>query len=122
MICRVWRGIAPAEKAEEQISALAGVAGERCLAIPGVDGVVALKRCERGLCEILFVSLWSSMKALNSAEEHDAKGLAPGVEEPEAVIKANRSVDFYDVIFAADRDRERKDGFFNEISPIGVLW
>jgi hypothetical protein len=122
MICRIWRGIAPAEKADECDRALQAVAKERCLALPGIDGAIALKRIDRGMCEILFISLWNSMKSLNCSTESTSRGVAPGVDGPPALVKTNRSVDLYEVILNSFGDQPRPQGFFNEISPMGVIW
>ncbi len=122
MICRVWRGIAPAEKAEEYTRALRSIAEERCLSMPGIESVVALKREKRGLCELLFLSIWSSAENTAELTQQEMRAVVPGSEGPQTLQKANRSVDHYDVIFRSTKDRSRSNGFFNETSPIGIIW
>ena len=122
MICRVWRGIAPAEKAEEYTRALRSIAEERCLSLPDIEGVVALKRERRGLCELLFLSIWSSAENTAELTQQEMRAVVPGSEGPQTLHKANRSVDYYDVIIESEKNRAKPSGFFNEISPIGIIW
>ncbi len=122
MICRVWKGIAPAEKAEEYTRALRSIAEERCLSIPGIEGIVALKREKRGLCELLFLTVLSSSESTAEMNEQEMRAVIPGSAGPQNLQKANRSVDYYDVIIKSEKNQARLSGFYNETSPIGIIW
>jgi heme-degrading monooxygenase HmoA len=66
MIARIWRGIAPKEKADGYLAYLDQTGLVDYAKTPGNRGVTVLRRDQGEHCEIMLISLWDSMKAVRA--------------------------------------------------------
>jgi len=64
MIARIWRGVTPADKADEYLAYLEATGLRDYRATPGNQGVWVLRRTYEGRAEFLLFSLWDSVEAI----------------------------------------------------------
>jgi heme-degrading monooxygenase HmoA len=66
MIARVWRGIAPAHKADDYLAYLEATGLKDYRATPGNRGVQVLRRVVGDEAEFVLTSLWDSFDAIRA--------------------------------------------------------
>jgi hypothetical protein len=66
MIARIWRGVTPAEKADQYLEYLEKTGLKDYRAVPGNQGVQVLRRTYEGKTEFLLISLWESYETIRA--------------------------------------------------------
>ncbi len=66
MIARMWRGVTPAEKAEQYMDYLVKTGLKDYRATPGNQGVQVLQHTSDNKTEFLLISFWESFDAIRA--------------------------------------------------------
>jgi heme-degrading monooxygenase HmoA len=66
MIARIWRGVTPAEKAEQYLAYLMETGLKDYRTVPGNQGVQVLRRTYEDKTEFLLISFWESYEAIGA--------------------------------------------------------
>ncbi|MFN2572557.1 MAG: antibiotic biosynthesis monooxygenase [Gemmatimonadales bacterium] len=98
LIARIWRGVTPADRAEEYAAYLAETGARDCRATPGNRGVYVLRRVQQDRAEFTFVSLWESLNAIRRFAGDDYEKARYYPEDREFLIEREPFVEHYDVI------------------------
>lgn len=71
MIARMWRGVTPAEKAEQYMDYLVKTGLKDYRATPGNHGVQVLQHTHENKTEFLLISFWESFDAIRAFAGND---------------------------------------------------
>ncbi|MGH9797452.1 MAG: antibiotic biosynthesis monooxygenase [Candidatus Polarisedimenticolia bacterium] len=98
VIARMWSGITPAAKAGAYVRCLRETGVRECLATPGNRGVLVLRRMVRGRAQFVFLSLWSSRRAIRAFAGPDPERAVYYQRDRSFLASFPRIVDHYEAI------------------------
>lgn len=97
MIARFWRGVTPAEKAEQYLEYLMETGLKDYRAIPGNRGVQVCRRTYEGKTEFLLISLWDSYEAIRAFAGDDLEKAVYYPEDEAFLLEMEPKVVHYEV-------------------------
>ena len=97
MIARMWRGVTPAEKADEYFEYLMETGLKDYRAIPGNQGVQVLRRSYEGKTEFLLISFWDSYEAIRVFAGDDLERAVYYPKDKEFLLELEPNVTHYEV-------------------------
>jgi len=97
MIARIWRGITPAEKAEQYLEYLLETGLKDYRAVPGNQGVQVLRRTSEDKTEFLLLSLWESYEAIRAFAGNDLERAVYYPKDHEFLLELEPTVTHYEV-------------------------
>ena len=106
MIARTWRGATSSADADRYHAYLERTGVAECRATEGNTGVYVLRRAVGGRAEFLFVSLWSSMEAVERFAGSEPERAVFFPEDDEFLVEREELVSHYEVMTAVLRDEE----------------
>ncbi|HET9922479.1 MAG TPA: antibiotic biosynthesis monooxygenase [Ktedonobacteraceae bacterium] len=96
MIVRIWRGVTPAEKAEQYLEYLMETGLKDYRAVPGNRGVQVLRRTYEDKTEFLLLSLWESYEAICAFAGDDLERAVYYPEDKEFLLELEPKVTHYE--------------------------
>ena len=96
MIARMWRGVTPAEKADEYFEYLMETGLKDYRAIPGNQGVQVLRRSYEGKTEFLLISFWDSYEAIRVFAGDDLERAVYYPKDKEFLLELEPNVTHYE--------------------------
>ena len=97
MIARIWRGVTPAEKAEQYLAYLLETGLKDYRAVPGNQGVQVLRRTSEGKTEFLLLSRWESYEAIRAFTGNDLERAVYYPKDHEFLLELEPTVTHYEV-------------------------
>ncbi len=97
MIARIWRGVTPAEKAEQYFEYLMETGLKDYRAVPGSRGVQVLRRTYEDKTEFLLLSLWESYEAIRAFAGDDLERAVYYPKDKEFLLELEPKVTHYEV-------------------------
>ena len=97
MIARIWRGLTPAEKAEQYLAYLMETGLKDYRAVPGNRGVQVLRRTYEGKTEFLLISFWESYEAIGAFAGDDLERAVYYPRDKEFLLELEPHVTHYEV-------------------------
>ena len=97
MIARMWRGVTPAEKADEYFEYLMETGLKDYRAIPGNQGVQVLRRTYESKTEFLLISFWDSYEAIRAFAGDDLERAVYYPKDTEFLLELEPNVTHYEV-------------------------
>ena len=97
MIARIWRGVTPAEKAEQYLAYLLETGLKDYRAVPGNQGVQVLHRTSEDKTEFLLLSLWESYEAIRAFAGNDLERAVYYPKDHEFLLELEPTVTHYKV-------------------------
>jgi heme-degrading monooxygenase HmoA len=98
MIARIWRGITPAERADDYVASLEGNLLRDCASTPGNRGISVLRRAQGEQCEIVLISLWDSLEAMRAYAGQNPERSVYYPEDEAYLLELEPLVRLYDVV------------------------
>ena len=98
MIARIWRGVTPAEKAEEYDQYLRTTGLKDYTATEGNQGVLILRRFNDGRAEFMLISLWESLEAIRRFASDDIDRAVYYPEDENYLLSLDPHVDHYELL------------------------
>ncbi|SRR5581483_2218822 len=97
MIARMWRGVTPAEKADEYFEYLMETGLKDYRAVPGNQGVQVLRRTYESKTEFLLISFWDSYEAIRAFAGDDLERAVYYPKDTEFLLELEPNVTHYEV-------------------------
>ena len=97
MIARIWRGVTPAEKAEQYLEYLMETGLKDYRTVPGNRGVQVLRRTYEGKTEFLLISFWESYEAIGTFAGNDLERAVYYPKDQEFLLELEPKVTHYEV-------------------------
>jgi heme-degrading monooxygenase HmoA len=97
MIARIWRGVTPAEKAEQYLEYLLETGLKDYRTVPGNRGVQVLRRTSEGKTEFLLISFWESYEAIHAFAGDDLERAVYYPKDQEFLLELEPKVTHYEV-------------------------
>jgi heme-degrading monooxygenase HmoA len=97
MIARIWRGVTPAEKADQYLEYLVETGLKEYRAVPGNQGVQVLRRTYEGKTEFLLISYWESYEAIRAFAGNDLEQAVYYPRDHEFLLEMEPKVTHYEV-------------------------
>lgn len=99
MIARIWRGVTPADKADDYLAYLEATGLHDYRAIPGNRGVRVLRRIDGEHAEFLLISLWDDYAAIRAFAGDDIERAVYYPEDDVYLLHKEPTVSPYEVVF-----------------------
>src|SRR5579864_4696935 len=96
MIVRIWRGVTPAEKAEQYLEYLMETGVKDYSAVAGNRGVQVLRRTYEGKTEFLLLSFWESYEAIRAFAGDDLERSVYYDKDKEFLLELEAKVTHYE--------------------------
>jgi heme-degrading monooxygenase HmoA len=96
MIARIWRGVTPAEKAEQYLDYLLKTGLKDYRATPGNQGVQVLQRTYENKTEFLLISSWESYAAIHAFAGDDIEKAVYYPEDEAFLLELEPTVKHYE--------------------------
>ena len=97
MIARIWRGVTPAEKAEQYLDYLMETGLKDYRAVPGNRGVQVWHRTYDDKTEFLLLSLWDSYEAIRAFAGDDLERAVYYPKDREFLLELEPNVMHYEL-------------------------
>lgn len=97
MIARIWRGVTPAEKAEQYLDYLMETGLKDYRAVPGNRGVQVWRRTYDDKTEFLLLSLWDSYDAIRAFAGDDLERAVYYPKDREFLLELEPNVMHYEL-------------------------
>lgn len=98
LIARLWRGLTPADKADEYREYLNRTGVAACRRTAGNRGVEVFRRIEAGRAEFLFVSYWESLEAIRRFAGPEPERAVYYPEDRAFLLELEPNVTHYEVV------------------------
>ena len=98
MILRIWRGVTPAEKADEYLVYLQKTGVPEYRATPGNLGAQVVRRISGKRAEFLTISWWDSWEAIRGFAGDDIEKAVYYPEDDDFLIEREPTVTHYEVL------------------------
>jgi heme-degrading monooxygenase HmoA len=98
MLARVWRGVTPAEKADEYADYLRATGIPDYRAVEGNRGVYLLRRVTQTEAEFVLVTLWDSLDAIRHFAGPDIERAVYYPEDSTYLLELEPTVTHYEVL------------------------
>jgi heme-degrading monooxygenase HmoA len=96
MIARIWRGVTPAEKAEQYLDYLVKTGLKDYRAAPGNHGVQVLQHTYENKTEFLLISFWESFDAIRAFAGDDIEKAVYYPEDEAFLLELEPDVKHYE--------------------------
>lgn len=97
MIVRIWRGVTPAEKAEEYLAYLMETGVKDYRAVAGNKDVQVLYRTYEGKTEFMILSFWESYEAIRAFAGDDFEQSVYYDKDKDYLLEMEPKVMHYDL-------------------------
>jgi len=98
MLARVWRGVTPAEKADEYADYLRATGLPEYRAVEGNRGIYLLRRITQSEAEFVLVTLWDSIDAVRRFAGPDIVRAVYSPEDSTYLLALEPTVTHYEVL------------------------
>lgn len=100
MIARFWKGVTPAEKADDYGEYVKKTGLKDLQGTPGNKGVFLLRRQIGEQCEFLVISLWESLDVIRAFSGDDVKKARYYPEDADYLLELEPNVTHYEIVEA----------------------